>query len=265
MQDVRNELGVKSVRYKIEKRCLERIGHVMRMDDERKVKAVTLGWMEDLESAPKMKGKKRKTVLYWKKLLREGGIDYTTIGKETLNRKEWKRRVMTRMKHLEKWERRGGKRNTEERGERNQLTEEEETYTCSWEDCRKVCMSKAGLVNHTKRIHEKSSQKVTFKCNICNQIFQYETNLINHQKSCNGIMEENRDFRTCDNCNKRITRPNFARHRRTCGGGQEEREIRAPRTYRAERGRCSYCNGEFAKTNMARHQKTCQTRRGANL
>ncbi len=27
MQDLRNELGVKSIRYKIEKRCLERIGH----------------------------------------------------------------------------------------------------------------------------------------------------------------------------------------------------------------------------------------------
>ena len=265
MQDVRNELGVKSVRYKIEKRCLERIGHVMRMDDERKVKGVVLGWLEDLEEAPKMKGKKRKTVLFWKKLLKEGGIDYTTIGKETSNRKEWKRRVMTRMKHLEKWERRGGKRNTEERGERNQLPEVPETYICTVEECRKVCKSKAGLVNHTKRMHEISSQKVTFKCNICNQIFKYETNLVNHTKTCNGIREENSDFRTCSNCNKRITYNNFARHRRTCGGGQEEREVRAPRVYRAERGRCSYCNGEFAKTNMARHQNTCQTRRGANL
>ena len=47
MQDVRNELGVKSVRWKIEKRVLERIGHVMRMEDDRTTKAVVLGWMED--------------------------------------------------------------------------------------------------------------------------------------------------------------------------------------------------------------------------
>ena len=41
-----------------------RIGHVMRMSVDRKVKAVTLGWLRDLESAPKMKRKKRNTVLY---------------------------------------------------------------------------------------------------------------------------------------------------------------------------------------------------------
>ncbi len=56
---------------------------------------------------------------------------------------------MTRMKPLEKWERRGRKRNTEERGERNQLPEEPETYICTVEECRKVCKTKAGLVNHT--------------------------------------------------------------------------------------------------------------------
>ena len=31
IEDVRRELGVKSVRWKVEKRTLERIGHVMRM------------------------------------------------------------------------------------------------------------------------------------------------------------------------------------------------------------------------------------------
>ena len=38
MQDVRNILGVKSLRWKIEKRTLERIGHILRMSDERPVK-----------------------------------------------------------------------------------------------------------------------------------------------------------------------------------------------------------------------------------
>ncbi len=63
MQDIRNELGVKSIRFKIEKRCLllERIGHVMRMSDDRKVKAITLGWMEDLEREQGQR--KKKTVL----------------------------------------------------------------------------------------------------------------------------------------------------------------------------------------------------------
>ena len=231
MQDVRNELGVKTIRYKVEKRCLERIGHVMRMSDDRKVKAITLGWMEDLERETKAKGKKRKTILYWKKLLREGGIDFTNINKLTLKRKEWKKTVMKRMKYLEKWEVRGAKRNSEERGERNLIQEDPDNFTCSWEDCGKVCMSKAGLVNHRKTIHEVSSQKVTFKCNKCHQVFQRETNLLNHIKTCNGEkQEENRDRRKCSSCKRFISSSNYARHRRNCGGGQqEERETVAPR------------------------------------
>ena len=50
MADVRKELKVKSIRWKIEKRVLERLGHVMRMEDGRMTKAVVLGWMEDLEN-----------------------------------------------------------------------------------------------------------------------------------------------------------------------------------------------------------------------
>ena len=43
IQDVRNRLGVRSIRWKIEKRVLERMGHVMRMDDGRITKAAVLG------------------------------------------------------------------------------------------------------------------------------------------------------------------------------------------------------------------------------
>ena len=50
MADVRRELGVKSLRWKIEKRVLERIGHVMRMSDDRMTKAVVLGWIKELEN-----------------------------------------------------------------------------------------------------------------------------------------------------------------------------------------------------------------------
>ena len=38
MVDVREFLGIKSIRYKIEKGTLERIGHVIRMEDFRLVK-----------------------------------------------------------------------------------------------------------------------------------------------------------------------------------------------------------------------------------
>ena len=88
MWDLRSKLGVKSVRWKIEKRVYERIGHVMRMDDDRFVKAVILGWYGGLEGESKMAGQKRKTVLYWKSLLREAGVDWTDIERVTSDRKE---------------------------------------------------------------------------------------------------------------------------------------------------------------------------------
>ena len=49
MTDVRQRLGIKSVVWKIERRVLERIGHVMRMENDRLTKAVVLGWWEGLE------------------------------------------------------------------------------------------------------------------------------------------------------------------------------------------------------------------------
>ena len=80
MYDVRRELGVHSIRWKIEKRTMERIGHVMRMEDGRLVKSMVLGWIEQLERWERVPGGRRKTVLYWKKLLREAAFDYTRIG-----------------------------------------------------------------------------------------------------------------------------------------------------------------------------------------
>ena len=55
-----------------------------------------LGW--------KPKGGRRKTVCYWKKLLREAGINWTDLAVRTGDRKKWKRRVKERMNTLNKWE-----------------------------------------------------------------------------------------------------------------------------------------------------------------
>ena len=62
--DVRARLGVKSVQWKIEKRVLERVGHVMRMKDESLMKVAVLGWYKKLEGVSKAPGKKRKIVLF---------------------------------------------------------------------------------------------------------------------------------------------------------------------------------------------------------
>lgn len=80
MLDIRKALGIKSLRWKIERRILERMGHVMHVDDDRLVKAVILGWVEQLVSNERVKGGRRKTVLYGKRLLREAVINWTKIG-----------------------------------------------------------------------------------------------------------------------------------------------------------------------------------------
>jgi hypothetical protein len=261
MQDVRSELGIKSIRLKIEKRCLERLGHLMRMDDDRLVKAVTLGWMEQLEEVPKVPGKKRKTVLFYKKLVKEGGWDYTQIGALTKDRKEWKRMVRARVKHLNTWERQQGNKNQEERIPRNTTRTEEEAFICEWEGCGKICLSKAGLAVHIKRLHNISSQKVLFKCDKCNQSFQQEANLWNHRKACNGIEPDREDQRKCDFCDKYVSKGNLARHKKTCRrreGREIEQERRQARVYVAKNGPCSLCGRILSLTNMARHQKNCQ-------
>ena len=86
-QDVQNELGVKSVRLKVEKRVLKRMGHIMRMEDDRTVKAVTLGRLEDLENHEKRPGRKAKKVNYWKRKVKETDMDWTDIGRLLEDRK----------------------------------------------------------------------------------------------------------------------------------------------------------------------------------
>ena len=67
MQNIRSILDIKTLRWKIEKRTLERIGHVLRMSYKRTTKAAILGWLASLEELPKLPGHKRKTLFYWRK------------------------------------------------------------------------------------------------------------------------------------------------------------------------------------------------------
>ena len=269
MQDVRNSLKVKSLRWKIEKRVLERIGHVLRMEDTRQVKAVTLGWMKELEGKEKMPGKKRKTILYWKGLLKQAGIDWTRIEGLTRDRKAWKQLVRDRMKYLEEWERKGGNKVDEARGDRNVVDIVDDDLVCEYEDCRKICKNKAGLTIHRKRIHEKSSQKVVFTCDRCMDTFSMDSNLQNHRKACNGLRALDPDKKTCDVCNKTYSKKNFKRHRDQ-HFNQHDRNLQEnlqqpARVYRAKYGPCPLCNVVVSLTNLARHQKGARCTGGAAI
>ena len=71
-------------------------------------KVVVLGWYGKLEGTEKVKGKKRKTVLYWRRLLREAGIDRSYVERFTGDRTVWKKLVRDVMSHMEKLRRQRG-------------------------------------------------------------------------------------------------------------------------------------------------------------
>ena len=139
-----------------------------------------LGWMEELEKWEKPRGRRRKTVCYWRKLLREAGIDWTDINGKTKDRKVWKASVQERMRWLEKWEKSRGHLWEGESMERNKAGEKEVEFVC--DVCQKKCKSKGGLVIHRRRMHEVSARKKVFECEGCRQSFQQEANLWNHKK-----------------------------------------------------------------------------------
>ena len=147
MDDVRTRLGVKSIRCRIEKRVLERIGHVLGKGNDRITKAVVLGWWEKLEGREKKVRKKRKTVLYWKRLLREAGIEWTDIERIVGDRDGYRELVRKRVGHIEKWDRQKGHQHVRREGDESigRSVSRDLDLVCRWEVCGKVCLSKGGL------------------------------------------------------------------------------------------------------------------------
>ena len=258
MFDVRRELGVKSVRLKIEKRVLQRIGHIMRMEDTRLVKAVCLGWMEELEEMDKVPGRKRKTVLFWKKTLKEAAIDWTCIGKLSQDRKEWRAIIRERIRHIEEWERKSGHGVEGERGDRRSPTPEQEGDNFPCEECNKVCKSKAGLTIHVKRMHAVSKEKVKFICQECEETFLQEANLKNHSKICTKLKSSDPEkLRKCNICLNEFKKSYFSKHRKSCNGGEMLNQQSVARVYKPETYICEGCGLERSKSNRSRHMNVC--------
>ena len=264
MQDVRSCLGIKSVRYKIEKRVLERIGHVVRMGNDRLVKAMVLGWYEGLEGKEKMIGKKRKTVLYWKRTLNEAGVDWTDVERVCMDREGWKAWVKIRMIHVDRWERQGGHGYVwdvnEERVDRNDRRVID--LVCRYEGCGKVCKSKGGLVQHQKRKHRAPLDRVVFGCGVCGMRCETEVARVNHERACGGGRVDG-GRRECLQCGSWVSRGNYARHRRGCGGvdGSEDEGGGGGVGGNRTRGRtavCQLCGRTLSHSNMARHQRSCR-------
>ena len=101
MFQVRKTLGVGSLEMNIEKRTLERIGHVLRMKNDRIVKQITLGWPVILEDQRKHR---QTTIDYYRKTIERPGLDYECIEDLVLDRKKWRNIVKEREKEINQWE-----------------------------------------------------------------------------------------------------------------------------------------------------------------
>ena len=101
-------------------------------------------------------------MLYWKRLLKEAGVDWTDIERKTSDRKKWKRCVKERMDRIHVWEKQMGHKyewsEGEVRVERSEyvsVSGEDEVggYLCRYDGCGRVCKSVAGRTIHEKRMH----------------------------------------------------------------------------------------------------------------
>ena len=180
-----------------------------------------LGWLGSLEEIQKRPGYKRKTIFYWRKLLKEAGINWTEAPKFALDRKEWKRRIKIRMDHLEKWEyQQGNRHDGEEKLEKRNFDLPPTNLQC--DICEKVCKSVGGLKIHIKRMHTEASH--SFTCSRCQKTWKTEGPYKNHVKVCNP------------------------------------QEAEKPRKYIAKKKKCSKCNRTLSATNMAKHTDRCRGR-----
>ena len=79
MTNIRNQLQVSSIRTKVEVAYLTRMGHILRLPDEILVKQALLGWLTTLEDKVKSKKKTLVMIPYWRRLIKELGMEVNMI------------------------------------------------------------------------------------------------------------------------------------------------------------------------------------------
>ena len=253
--NIRLQLEIHSIRYKVEKRALERVGHVLRMPDSRLTKRVVLGrWNEDTKNK---KGNRDNIISYWKRIIREMGEDWTNIENLTSSRKEWKKAVNKRMRYIADWEARMAyTMRSEEKPCRSQTVKTLEEYKCRYSGCDKVCRSKTGLIQHERRIHRIKNND-NFTCTKCTKSFKEKHNLSNHEKTCVGGTPGE-----CPGCGKVLAPSYIKKHLKMyCKNPppQLEPTVAAPGPFTGNRKRkeCTKCGAKITSNNWSRHLQQC--------
>ena len=104
MADIRKILKVPAIRIKIEKEYLMRMGHILRMSEDRIAKQAILRSNQNLENLHKSRKKQQTMVRYWRRLLKEAGVEVEWVEKLVMNRKDWKEMIQNRMKFLQSFD-----------------------------------------------------------------------------------------------------------------------------------------------------------------
>ena len=214
MFGVRKQLTIDSMELKIEKRHLIRIGHILRMDNNRLTKQLVLDWPAP-ETSDQHRKARQATIGYWRTLLRHAGQDPDTIESLALNRKKYKKFIEERVRRIRMWEH---KKADKENTERNQTAEINISTTCSI--CGRICNSLTGLKINVTRMHRKDwVEKQT--CERCKKTVATKSALTNYKRKCMTTPATNRrpeKKKNCPMCAVSISKTNLARHIRTIHG-----------------------------------------------
>ena len=93
-----------AIRITIEKAHLMRMGHILRISEDRIAKQAILRSNQDLENLHKSRKKQQTMVRYWRRLLKEAGVEVEWVEKLVMNRKDWKEMIKNRMKFLQSFD-----------------------------------------------------------------------------------------------------------------------------------------------------------------
>ena len=93
MFGIRKLLGIESLRAKIETKSLQRMGHVLRMSNDRLTKKVCLGWY----SREGRRTGKQTSIHYWRKLVCEAGLHQDNGEMYARDTNRWKNQIKIRM------------------------------------------------------------------------------------------------------------------------------------------------------------------------
>ena len=159
---MRKSLGVRSLQAKIEERVLQRIGHVLRMENTRPTKRVTLDWYVPPVTPTPERKPRHGTLEYWRNILNEAGLDADSIEHLVWDRSNWREKIRKRTSHIEEWEGEqakchGNQRSRMSRSQKNY--EQQRSLICHWLNVVKLLHQLHAEKFMKKSIEKKESSK----------------------------------------------------------------------------------------------------------